>query len=91
MVPSSHAPCGTLRSLPVAHTFEDLVNLERDAETARAAMGEPNPDPAAARQAWIDTAALFQAAVTQYAAAENEPRVQVEMRVKKAVRHPEVG
>lgn len=73
----------------MAHTFDDLMNLERAAETARAAMGEPNPDPAAARQAWIDAAAAFQAAVTEYAAAKNESRVEVEMRVKKAVRHPE--
>lgn len=78
-----------LRSLPVAHTFEDLVKLERAAEQARAATGEPNPDPTAARQAWIDAAAAFQAAVTEYAAAEGESRVAVEMRVKKTVRHPE--
>ncbi|MER6534661.1 hypothetical protein ABT215_12795 [Streptomyces sp900105755] len=73
----------------MAHTFDDLVQLERDAEQARAAMNEPNPDPAAARQAAIDAAAAFQAAVTEYAAAEGESRYDVEMRVKRAVRHPE--
>ena len=73
----------------MAHTFDDLVTLERAAEAARAAMNEPNGDPAAARQAWIDAAAAFQAAVTEHAAAEGESRVEVEMRVKKAVRHPE--
>lgn len=72
----------------MAHTFEDLVTLERAAEDARARLSTA-ADPAAARQAAIDTAAAFQAAVTQYAKDQDEPRVDVEMRVKKAVRHPE--
>jgi hypothetical protein len=38
--------------------------------------------------AWIDAAARFQAAVTEYAAAEGKSRVEVEMAVKKAVRYP---
>ena len=73
----------------MAHTFDDLVKLERAAEAARARLADPNVDPAAARQAWIDAAAVFQAAVTEHAEAEGTPRVEVEMAVKKAVRWPE--
>lgn len=72
----------------MAHTFEDLVNLEQAAEQARTAHLAPDAGPDA-RQAWIDAAAAFQAAVTEYAAAENESRYDVEMRVKKTVRHPD--
>ena len=72
------------------HTFEDLVQLEQaavDAHNALTAAG----NPAAARQAAVDTAAAFQAAVTEHAAEKGEPRVDVEMAVKKAVRHPETA
>lgn len=71
----------------MAHTFEDLVALERAAEQARTALFDSEASPGA-RQAWLDAAAVFQAAVTEYAAAEGESRVTVEMAVKKAVRHP---
>ena len=37
----------------------------------------------------VDAAAAFQGAVTQYAADEGESRVEVEMAVKRAVRHEE--
>jgi hypothetical protein len=67
----------------VAHTFEDLVTLEQAAEAARTAY-LANPD---ARQTWIDAAARFQAAVTEHAKAEGKPRYEVEMAVKRAVRH----
>ncbi len=73
----------------MAHTFEDLVALEQAAVDAHARLVAPDADPVAARQAAIDAAATFQAAVTQYAKAEGTPRVEVEMAVKKAVRHPE--
>lgn len=70
------------------HTFDDLVTLERSAETARVAYTAPGcPDLDAARQTWVDAAAAFQTAVTEYAAAKDEPRIKVEMGVKKAVRH----
>ncbi len=72
----------------MAHTFEDLVTLEQAAVDAHARLSTTD-DPAAARQAAIDAAAAFQAAVTQYAKDEGKPRVDVEMRAKKAVRHPE--
>lgn len=75
----------------MAHTFEDLVTLEQAAEQARARLDDPGIDRDSARRAWRDAAGAFQAAVTEYAAAEGEARYEVEMRVKKAVRHPEAG
>ncbi len=74
----------------MAHTFEDLVQLEQAAVRAHQRYLSPGVDDLdAARQAWIDAAARFQAAVTEHAAAgEGESRVDVEMAVKKAVRHP---
>ena len=74
----------------MAHTFEDLVKLEQAAEQAHARYTAPDTaDVDAARRAWVDAAAAFQAAVTEHAAAEGTPRIEVEMAVKKAVRHPE--
>lgn len=72
------------------HTFEDLVQLEQAAVAAHAALRTAD-DPATARQAAVDASARFQAAVTEYAAAEGESRVEVEMRAKLAVRHAEAG
>ncbi|MGW2692306.1 hypothetical protein ACWC3Y_10645 [Streptomyces sp. NPDC001296] len=73
----------------MAHTFEDLVTLEQAAEDAHARLTDPDVDHDAARQAWVEAAAAFQTAVTEHAEAEGKPRVEVEMAVKKAVRHPE--
>jgi hypothetical protein len=67
-------------------TFEDLVTLERAAVDAHAAIATAD-DPDTARAAAVEASAAFQAAVTEYAAAEGESRVKVEMDVKKAVRH----
>ncbi|GHC39444.1 hypothetical protein GCM10010348_78490 [Streptomyces anthocyanicus] len=71
----------------MAHTFEDLVNLERLAEEAHAAY-TANPDDDT-RTAWLEAADEFQAAVVEHAAAEGRSRYEVEMAAKKAVRHPE--
>ena len=73
------------------HTFEDLVRLEQAAQAAHQQYAAPGvDDPDTARRAWIDAAAAFQAAVTAHAAADDKlSRVEVEMAVKKAVRHPE--
>ncbi|MFF4489396.1 hypothetical protein ACFY0F_23355 [Streptomyces sp. NPDC001544] len=74
----------------MAHTFEDLVTLEQAAEEAHARyLAAPETDSAAVRQAWIEAAAAFQAAVTEHAQAEGKVRYEVEMAVKKTVRHPE--
>ncbi|MGV9588320.1 hypothetical protein [Streptomyces tendae] len=71
----------------MAHTFEDLVNLERLAEEAHAAyIASPDGDT---RAAWREAADTFQAAVIEHAAAEGKSRYEVEMAAKKAVRHPE--
>jgi len=74
----------------VPHTFEDLVRLERAAVDALASIATAD-DPDTARSAAVDAAAAFQGAVTQYAADEGESRVEVEMAVKRAVRHAEAG
>ncbi|MER6492754.1 hypothetical protein [Streptomyces griseorubiginosus] len=73
------------------HTFEDLIALERAAQAAHQQYTAPGVgDLDAARRAWIDAAAAFQAAVTEHAAADDKlSRVEVEMAVKKAVRHGE--
>lgn len=73
----------------MAHTFEDLVKLERAAVDAHARLADPDVDQAAARQAWIEAAADFQRAVTEHAETEGAVRYEVEMAAKKAVRHPE--
>ncbi|MEU2924230.1 hypothetical protein ABZ636_04085 [Streptomyces sp. NPDC007251] len=74
----------------MAHTFDDLVKLEQAAEAAHARyLADPSPDPTGTRQAWVEAAAAFQAAVTEHAEAEGAVRYEVEMAVKKAVRHPE--
>jgi len=76
----------------VAHTFEDLVQLEHAAVQAHQQYLSPGvDDPDAARQAWVDAAAAFQTAVTEHAAAEGKSRVDVEMAAKKTVRHPETA
>jgi len=76
----------------VAHTFDDLVNLERLAEEAHARYTAPGVDDLdAARRAWVEAAAAVQAAITEHAAAEGKSRYETEMAVKKAVRHPEAG
>ena len=73
----------------MAHTFEDLVQLEQAAVQAHARYTAPDTgDVDAARRAWVDAAAAFQTAVTEHAQAEGKPRIDVEMAVKKTVRHP---
>jgi hypothetical protein len=73
----------------VAHTFEDLVNLEKTAERERALLDSPDVDHDEQWRKWRAAADAFQAAVTEHAAAEGRSRVEVEMAAKKAVRHPE--
>lgn len=75
----------------MAHTFDTLVQLEQAAEQARARLDQPGTDRDSTRRAWREAAEAFQAAVTEYAADEGESRYEVEMRAKKAVRHPEAG
>jgi hypothetical protein len=67
-------------------TFDDLLRLERAAVDAHAVITTAD-DPDAARATAVAASGVFQAAVTQYAAEAGEPRVDVEMAVKLAVRH----
>lgn len=66
------------------------MQLEQAAVDAHAALRTAD-GPDTARQAAVDASARFQAAVTEYAEAEGESRVEVEMAVKKAVRHAAAG
>lgn len=70
-----------------AISFEDLINLEREAVEAYDEARRVEYS-AAAWKPWLDAAAVFQAAVTSYAKQEGKDRVSVEMGVKKMVRQP---
>ena len=71
----------------MAHTFEDLVNLEEAAVEAHARLNDVGVDYDRQWQAWRDASAAFQTAVTEHAEAKETSRVEVEMAAKKAVRH----
>jgi hypothetical protein len=67
---------------------DDLINLERAAEEARARMaGLTGAEYDAQWKAWRDASAAVQAAITVHATETGENRMGVEMAVKKAVRH----
>ncbi|MET9142418.1 hypothetical protein [Streptomyces sp. NPDC004042] len=88
----------------MAHTVEELVEMQRAADQARAQIeqlrdqyGPPTAAPWSQQQtdtyetawrAWRDLARDVQAAVTDHARAEGQPRNEVEATVKKAARHP---
>lgn len=65
---------------------DDLINLERTAETTRARMAGLTD---AQWRAWREASAVVQAAITKHAEATGKNRMTVEMAVKKAVRHAE--
>ncbi|WP_189878106.1 hypothetical protein [Streptomyces bluensis] len=91
----------------MAQTFEELVGMQRAADQAHARVEELRDlygSPTAhkwtetqtdtyetAWRAWRDLARDVQAAVTEYAKAEGQPRSEIEADVKKAVRHPGPG
>ncbi|MGW3829158.1 hypothetical protein ACWEAF_45055 [Streptomyces sp. NPDC005071] len=67
---------------------EELISLERSAVAEqRKATAEPYTDEAWAP--WREAVATFQAAVTAHAEATGVNRYELEMAVKRAVRHPE--
>jgi uncharacterized protein YukE len=67
---------------------DDLINLERAAEEARAQLaGLTGPEYEEQWRAWRRASEAVQAAITEHATAVRENRVDVEMAVKKAVRH----
>lgn len=91
----------------MAHTFEELVEMQRAADQARNRVtelrdtyGPPTTAPWTEQQtstyetawrAWRDLARDVQAAVTEYAREQGQSRQEVEADVQKAVRHPADG
>ncbi len=89
----------------MAHTFEELVEMQRAADAAQAQVerlrdqyGPPTREAWSEQQtetyetawrAWRDLARDVQAAITDHAQAEGQSRTEVEAGVKKAARHPE--
>lgn len=89
----------------MAHTFDELVEMQRTADEAHAKVralrdeyGPPTAQPWSEQQtqtyetawrAWRDLARDIRAAVTEHAKTEDKPRNEVEAGVKKKVRHPE--
>lgn len=62
--------------------------LERSSEEARAALAGLNGEEYVAQwRRWAQAAEAFQAAVTVHAQETGQPRHEVEMAAKKAVRH----
>jgi hypothetical protein len=96
----------TLGSLHVAHTFEELVQMQHAADEAHTAVeqlqdqyGPPTQTNWTVEQqaswdtawrTWRDLADDVQAAVTEHAKEQGTPRHQVEANVKTAARHPEL-
>ncbi len=94
-----------LGSMHVAHTFEELVEMQRAADQAHAQVlvlrdqyGPPTVQPWSEQQtetyetawrAWRDLARDVQAAVTEHAKDQGENRYDIEAGVKKAARHPD--
>ncbi|WUI23592.1 hypothetical protein OHS82_02530 [Streptomyces sp. NBC_00425] len=78
----------------MAHTFEELVQMQLTADQAHATVLalRDQDDPAAyeaAWQAWRDRADEVQAAVTEHAKEQGKMRGGVELEVKRQVRHGE--
>ncbi|MEU6437408.1 hypothetical protein ABZ874_24165 [Streptomyces albidoflavus] len=72
---------------------DTLIDLQRaaDAEWARLAELTDNDEREQQRLVWFEAGARAQAAITEWAAAENKNRYEVEVAVRRAVRHPESG
>ncbi|MEU6597887.1 hypothetical protein [Streptomyces flaveolus] len=69
---------------------DDLIALERTAEEQRAKLGGLDGEEyEEQRQAWREAAVAAQAAITDHATASGQSRYDVEMAVKRAVRHAE--
>ncbi|MEU1413266.1 hypothetical protein [Streptomyces sp. NPDC005731] len=91
----------------MAHTFDDLVEMERVADQTQAQVAQLRDEYGAlsvkpwteqqteayeeAWHAWRDRAADVHAAITTYAKDEGQARNDVEADVKKAARHPELA
>jgi hypothetical protein len=89
----------------VAHTLEELVQLQRAADQAHAHVQQLRDEygrPTAvewtdaqtltyeqAWKTWREQARVVQAAVTEHAQAEGKPRFEVEAALRKTTRHAE--
>ncbi|MFM9812896.1 hypothetical protein ACKI16_30845 [Streptomyces scabiei] len=89
----------------MAHTFDELVEMQRAADEAhgrvlelRDSYGRPTATPwtpqqtdtyETAWQHWRDLAGKVQAAVTEHAKEQDKPRFGVEAAVRTKARHPE--
>ncbi|WP_223778798.1 hypothetical protein [Streptomyces sp. 135] len=72
----------------MAEISDDLIKLERSAEEERARLAGLDCEEYKAQwHRWADAVEQFQAAVTAHAATTGQPRHEVEMAAKKAVRH----
>ncbi|MFG2503634.1 hypothetical protein ACGFSB_36160 [Streptomyces sp. NPDC048441] len=72
----------------MADITDELIKLERIAEEARAGLaGLDDEEYAAQWRRWAEAAEAFQGAVTVHAKETGQPRHEVEMAAKKAVRH----
>jgi hypothetical protein len=72
----------------VADIPDELIKLERSAEEERAKLAGLDGEAYEAQWVrWWEAAVVFQAAVTAAAAESGTSRVELEMAVKKAVRH----
>ncbi|MER5185155.1 hypothetical protein ABT009_43920 [Streptomyces sp. NPDC002896] len=68
---------------------DELINLERTAEAEREKLAGLDGEAHQAQwRRWLQAAETFQAAVTEHAGRDAN-RYELEMAVKKAVRHPE--
>jgi len=67
---------------------DELLQLEQAAIDAQVAATAPSP-PEGAWTAWHEASIAAQVAITDHAAAINANRLEVEMAVRKAVRHSE--
>lgn len=67
---------------------DQLITLERAAETERAKLAGLTGDEFEMQwQRWLEAAVAVQAAITEHAKAADVNRYELEMAVKKAVRH----
>ncbi|WAL93964.1 hypothetical protein [Streptomyces sp. Je 1-369] len=72
----------------MADITDELIMLERSSEEARARLAGLDGEGYAEQwRAWAAAAEAFQAAVTAHATETGQPRHEVEMAAKKAVRH----
>ena len=102
---AGHPATGDIGSVDVAHTFEELLEMQKTADEAhgrvlelRDTYGRPTVTPWSEEQTetyekawkhWGDQADKIQAAVTVHAQEQDKPRFGIEAAVRTKARHPE--